>query len=286
MLKNMKAMVVLEICAAVTMMAPDSAAQSFEVASIKPCKDPTQVNRGGRGNSTPGRLNINCRSLMGVIQEAYLKYAGGHANPTWVYDVPIEGGPSWIRTERFDLNAKAEGEASIETMTGPMLQALLEDRFKLKIHRETREVSVYELTVVKGGPKLPNFHEGSCIPVDFTKTPLEPNSQRCPSRGDFKGPIMTITARGMTVETFAKLFLRMDRPVIDKTGIEGRFDFQLEFVPDESTPDFFRRRGAPPLDPAGQSIFGALQQLGLKLVPAEGHRDVLVVDSAERPSEN
>jgi uncharacterized protein (TIGR03435 family) len=227
--------------------------------------------------------------VLAVIQEAYLKYAGGHANPTWVFSVPIEGGPSWIRTERFNFNAKSEGPASVEVISGPMTQTLLEDRFKLKVHRETREVPVYELTVVKSGAKLRKFQEGSCVPVDFTKTPLDPDPKYCRSRGDFKGPEMTITAQGMTIEAFSKLFLRMDRPVIDKTGMEGRFDFNLDYAPDGSTPEFFRRTGqqSGASDPSGPSIFAALQeQLGLVLVRAKGPAEFLVIDHVERPSEN
>lgn len=279
----------LEIFAAAALMAPIATSQGFEVASIKPCKDASQA-RGGRGNSTPGRLNINCRSVLGVIQEAYLKYDDGHANPLWVMNVPIEGGPPWTRTERFDFDAKAEGPASVEMMSGPMMQALLEDRFKLKIHHETREVPVYELTVAKGRAKLPKFQEGSCVPVDFAKTtPAEPGQTYCPSRGDFKGAEMTITAQGITIEAFSKLFLKMDRPVIDKTGMEGRFDFHLNYVPDESTPEFFRRTGqrSATSDPGAPSIFAALQeQLGLKLVQAKGPAEFLVIDHVERPSEN
>jgi uncharacterized protein (TIGR03435 family) len=282
----MKLPILLALCS--LWAVPIAVSQQFEVASIKPCVVAPQGG-GGRGNPSPGRLRVNCRSVLSVIQDAYLKYAGGRANPTWVLSIPIEGGPTWIRVERFDFDAKTEGPVSVETMSGPMMQALLEERLKLKVHRETREVPVYELTVAKGGAKLPKFQEGSCVPVDFTKTPLDPDPKYCRSRGDFKGAEMTISAIGMTIEAFSKLFLRMDRPVIDKTRMEGRFDFHLDYAPDESTPEFFRHIIQPSVasDPTGPSIFGAVQsQLGLKLVPSKGPAEFLVIDHVERPSEN
>jgi uncharacterized protein (TIGR03435 family) len=294
----MKGIRVFQVLASAALMVPAVVAQQFEVASVKPCKDAPQGGGiTGRGNSTPGRFNVNCRSVLSVIQEAYLRYAGGRANPSWVLNVPVEGVPPWIRTEKFDFDAKAERGASIELMSGPMMQALLEDRFKLKVHRETREVPVYELTVAKGGAKLPKFQEGSCVTVDFAKTPLTPDSKYCRTIGTFKGAEMTIAAQGMTLEEFSNLFLKMDRPVIDKTGMEGRFDFQLQYAPDESTPEFFRHTpqgmaGSDPLgraasDPLGPSIFDAVQrQLGLRLVRARGPAQFLVIDHVERPSEN
>ena len=76
--------------------------------------------------------------------------------------IPIEGGPGWVASERYTINAKAEDNANAYVMQGPLLQTLLENRFKLKIHRETREIPIYELVVAKGGPKLKPFREGIC----------------------------------------------------------------------------------------------------------------------------
>src|SRR5580698_1221154 len=86
----------------------------------------------------------------------------------------ISGGPDWINSERYDIVAKADGSASGKQMTGPMLQTLLEDRFKLRFHRETKLLPVYELTVAKGGTKLKRSKEGGCIPFSMDSPPLPP----------------------------------------------------------------------------------------------------------------
>lgn len=134
----------------------------FEVASIKLCRaDSIAGDRGGGsvGEPSPGRLNLNCQTLMGLIRMAYVSFANGHLNPA--ASVPISGGAAWINSDRYSINARVEGTQSQGTMRGPMMQALLEDRFNLKIHREAREILVYALTVAKGGPKLQQFKEGS-----------------------------------------------------------------------------------------------------------------------------
>ncbi len=149
-------------------------AQKFEVATIRLC-DSDAGGRSGGGKSTSGRLVLNCQSLgdadrsfPGLIAQAYGLFAGGHRNPPWTMP-PVEGGPAWLKSDRYEIVAKAAGDTSQDTMNGPMLQALLEDRFKLKVHRETREIPVYALTVAKAGPephplgpKLHPFKEGSC----------------------------------------------------------------------------------------------------------------------------
>ena len=100
----------------------------------------------GRAQS-PGRINIKCAHLRDVIQQAY-----GRRSFNILRD-QVAGGPGWIDSDFYDIVAKADGEASMAQMTGPMMQALLEDRFRLKIHRDAKEVPVYELTVGKGGPE-------------------------------------------------------------------------------------------------------------------------------------
>jgi uncharacterized protein (TIGR03435 family) len=103
---------------------------------------------------------------MGLIQAAYVIFANGHAmtNPS---HIPISGGPEWINSDRYTIDAKPEDPQTLEMMNGPMLQALLEERFRLKVHREVREVPVYSLTEAKTGLKLKPFKEGSCTPVDL-----------------------------------------------------------------------------------------------------------------------
>lgn len=168
-----------------------------------------------------------------------------------------------------------------------MLQGLLEERFKLKSHLETRERPLYALTVAKSGLKLQALKEGSCT---SDRQPTDICGRMTMKR---IGPIMTVGAHGMTIADFSSGLLasRLDRPVIDKTGITGQFDFHLEFSPANTTSGVSSQDGidsasvAPPQE--GPSIFTAVQeQLGLKLSPDKGPVEVLVVDHVENPSEN
>ncbi len=220
-------------------------------------------------------------------------------NPGWSAP-PFSGRwPAWITSDRYDINAKAPGAQNQGMMKGPMLQTLLEDRFKVKLHRETKEGPVYAMTVAKGGLKLEPFKEGSCTPVD----PNIPQTRPAPGQGHLcdtfriaqKGLNLTVEIDGMNLDELSKSFGQlMDRPIIDKTGISGRFDVRLQFTPDETTPRLFRRSGdagggqpATAADPSGPSIFTAFQeQLGLKLDPAKGPSEFFVVDHVERPSAN
>jgi uncharacterized protein (TIGR03435 family) len=208
--------------------------------------------------------------------------------------VVIENGPGWINSDRYQIDALAEDTPAKEMMNGPMLQALLEDRFHLKLHRETRELPAYALTVAKGGLKLQPYEEGSCVPWDMTKNPTPPLggpqmpcSFPIPGSKRRGGPtLQVLELHGTSLDEFSRMLLSLilDRPVIDKTGVNARFDIHLEFAPLRALP------GADPAilaDDAGPSIFTALQeQLGLKLEPAKGPRDFLVIDHVERPSEN
>jgi uncharacterized protein (TIGR03435 family) len=213
----------------------------------------------------------------------------------------ISGGPAWIQSEFYDLAAKAEGAARVEQMMGPMLRTLLEDRFKLKIHRETKEMPVYALTVAKGGVKaLPTKPDG-CVAIDLnhlpTPAPGQPMPNFCGNMSmRMNGQSVTMDGHGTSVKDFsATLSTMLDRRVIDKSGVTGLFDFHLEFAPDEATPMFRGGRGgagdagnpAPVAEIAGASIFDALQeQLGLKLLPDKGPVESLVIDHVEKPSEN
>ena len=113
---------------------------------------------------------LRCGKVEGLIQDAYIRFADGERiNPHFFYEA-LTGGPGWIRNDRYDIEAKPEGTPSREMMSGPMMQALLEDRFKLKIHREVKEVPVYDLVIAKGGPKVPK--------VDERAAPLIPQSRK------------------------------------------------------------------------------------------------------------
>ncbi len=276
--------------AAGVLSAPSIEAQTpappgFEVASVKSCTldSPVPKGRGGGGTSggpgsSPGRFLTPCDTLLDLIRTAYGE------------SIPIEGGPGWITSDRYQITAKAEDHASPAIMSGPMLQALLEDRFQLKIRRETREVPVYALTVSKGGFKLQPAKEGSCLPPDEIGAHLEPGQKPCGiPMTRVKGSNMNTEILGR-VDQFCKVLGRtLGRPVIDRTGITGLFDFHLEFALDDTMPGAGRRGPAPatPDDPPGPSIFAAVQQqLGLKLESSKGSGEVLVIDRVSRPSAN
>ncbi len=267
----------------------------FEVASIKPCKpaDGPQ-GRGGAVGNDPGRTRIVCQTVERLIQWAYVQYANGQGRPEGdpIPDQPIEGGPSWLKSQTFTIDAKPENPQTMEIMRGPMLKALLEDRFKLKIHRGTRQVPIYALVVAKGGPRLDEAKKDSCTaPPDFSKglpPPLRPDQP--PPCGAFspdgKGGTRTFgqTLAGLSAEFSALL----GRLVADRTGIEGTFAIHLEVAFDGL---FTRFDGAPaagdapPADPF-EVLGSAVQKLGLRLQTTSGPETFIVIDHVERPTEN
>ena len=218
---------------------------------------------------------------------AYIVFANGRLNP----DMPppeIEGGPGWVSADRFAIAAKAAGNPRREVMRGPMLQALLEDRFKLKTHFETRgDAPLYVITAAKTGPKLRPFREGSCVPVESTSSlpdPLVPEEKRCSGslvRGTEPNTAV-LDVKGATLDQLANMLrYALFSAVVDKSGISGRFDIHLDFAYDPESP-FFMPDGA-----SGPTLPAALEkQLGLKLERGKAPRQVLVIDHAERPSEN
>ncbi len=206
----------------------------------------------------------------------------------------IEGGPAWINSDLYTIEAKAEGTPGEGVMKGAMMRALLEDRFKLKIHTQTREIPVYALTAAKGGVKMPRVQEG-CTPLDITQfspPELKAGVRYCRTNiAQRKGRNVTVDIEAMTMDDFCKTTLMfMDRPVINKTGLPGLFNFQMVYAADEtSSPGYRNGRGVfdqPTDDPPAPSIFTALQDLGLKLEPAKGPGEFPVIDSVEKPSAN
>jgi uncharacterized protein (TIGR03435 family) len=179
--------------------------------------------------------------------------------------VPIEGGPAWVHSDRYQIQAKAPADASREMMKGPMMQGLLEDRFQLRTHRENREGQAWALAVAEGGAQLPRYNAESCTPIERLTGPPAPGQEVC--------DLMDLN--GFSLDEFSGIYLTavMERPVVNRTGLTGRFDLRLRF--------------ATPANPAGPSIFTALpQQLGLKLEPATAPRPFMVIDSAARPFGN
>jgi bla regulator protein blaR1 len=299
------AVLVIAISPLMLVAAPQQAATptpKFEVASIRACDGAGFAGgRGGGGSGrdsvSPGRVSLACKSLADLIQQAYVDFENGSYHD-FRHPLEIKGGPAWKNSDRYAINASAQGDPSPGSMQGPMLQALLEDRFKLKIHRETTQVPAYVLTVAKGGLKLKRVE--SCTPRTSPPSTPEPGQPpACASGGGrSKGPGQTeVDMRAMTLDEFAGvLSIYADRPVINETGVSGRFDFHMEYtVPDEPTggaapgDPMSSPRAAidPAVGPSPLTVFTAnQQQLGLKIESAKGPQGILVIDSAEKPSEN
>jgi uncharacterized protein (TIGR03435 family) len=231
-----------------------AAAPAFDVATVKlpGPREPLDIR-----TSPGGRLTVTNLRLKDVISQAYgVKY------------YQISGGPAWLDTERFDIEAKAEGDPSHDLMMR-MLQTLLEDRFQLKVHREMKEGAVYTLTVSRGGSKLTEaapLKDGERANVYSGRT------------GSGNAPAISYWKQGRRA-SMAMLATALEetlhRPVQDQTGIKGDFDFKFEYAADETNPGEF------------PSLFTAIQeQLGLRLESAKGPVEMLVVERAEKPSGN
>lgn len=241
-------------------MAAD-ASPSFEVATIKP-SDPNQCcartfSRNGRRFAT---TNTNLQYLMQYAFDLQARQ--------------IAGGPAWFNQDRFNVGGEIDGEGvPNDRQWKEALQKLLIERFHIQMHHETRELSVYALVIAKDGSKL---IKGDGDPAH-------------PQRMGFSGAYGQTMSGGGTNATLADLAgelqrLTLDRPVVDRTGLTGTFSIQLTFT--RENPDAMGLSPDLP-DNAAPSIFVALQQqLGLKLDPEKAPVDVLVVDHAEKPSDD
>jgi uncharacterized protein (TIGR03435 family) len=278
----------------------------FEVASLKPNSGCENTPRAGNLSPSPGRLEMPCVDLQNLIQAAFGTFGDGVSINT--QPLHMEGGPSWMQSEHYSLSAKADGPVRTEMLAGPMLQEFLAERFRLKTHREAREMPVYTMTVGKGGLKVQPLAEGACTPLDLTHPPAPPKPGDPPPNlcgvmmmGPTEKGDMMIEVRGSTMAQFAqRLSGRVDRTIVDKTGITGMFNFHLEFTPDPSV----RGQAPPPgrggdagnrADPgnpapssdAGPNLFAALQeQIGLKLSSDKGPVSFLIIDHVEKPTAN
>jgi uncharacterized protein (TIGR03435 family) len=242
--------------------APRPKFDTFEVATIKPMEPDAKSGRYiiMQGNN---RFVEKAYTLKLLIAAAY------DLNPR-----TISGGPSWIESDHYDILAVTPGEirpTHDEQMT--MLRALLTDRFKLTFHREPKEFSLYEIQLAKTGPKL--------------KPTATSNDPPTVGPGVVYPQRLVLPARNATIRDLASLLQRaiLDRPVVDKTGLSGRYDFDLEWAPDET--QFGGDVPKASDDAPSAPLFSAIQeQLGLKLVATRGPVDALIIDKAERPSAN
>jgi uncharacterized protein (TIGR03435 family) len=234
---------------------------SFEVATLKPSRPEAQ----GKGFTVRGRTFATFNTtLSDLVTFAY----GLHPRQ-------ITGAPPWVESEKYDLTGQPDGEGQpSQKQWQSMIQKLLTDRFKLAFHREKKDLSVYALVVDKNGSKL-------------TKNDTDPNGLP----GLFFRGLGVLPARNATMGDFAGLLQTavLDRPVVDQTGLTGRFDFTLTWTPDETQFGGLGIRVPPPTDSAAAppGLFTAVQeQLGLKLDSTRAPVEVLVVDRVEKPTDN
>jgi uncharacterized protein (TIGR03435 family) len=282
----------LVLLAAITAMpaAPQTPAQkpAFEVASIKP-SDPDQ-HSGSIMIQPGGRL-----AITGIPLRELVKFAYG------LQDFQLEGGPAWARTDFWNIEARAEEppptippNPNQPNMPALRLRSLLEDRFQLRAHRESRDVPVYELTISRRGSKMklsadqtparpPEPGEPQPLPVK-PSGPMDRFSLRV-GRGSLEAVAMDISR---IVQALSSI---LGRTVVDKTGLRGLYDVKLQWTPEGGAVPAPGPVGpvAPdvPVDREGPTIFTAIQeQLGLNLESAKAPVEVLVIDSVQRPSEN
>lgn len=231
-----------------------AAQPAFETASIHVNNE---ADRPGHpiAQTTPGNLIMRNQALVYLIQ--------------WAYDVPrVEiDGPPWLREVWFDVQAKAATQAA-ETEMRVMLRKLLEDRFGLKLHKETRVLQGYAITLAKGGPKF----EQESAPGDFV---LERTS-----------PVVLIAHHARVADLGQGIADELGQPVTDATGLPGRYEIRLNLAP------YITRAGDSggnpgQLDTIGILFTGLQEQLGLKLEARKSPADVLVIDHVEKmPTEN
>jgi uncharacterized protein (TIGR03435 family) len=241
-----------------------NASPAFEVATIKPSKpdEPNKVFLLGRR-----RFKVANADLSDLITFAY-----------GVHSKQVIGAPAWAAADKFDIEAEPDGEGvpSIDQYR-VMLQKLLGERWQLSFHHDRREMPVYILSVAKAGAKL---------------TPSLGNDIGLPGLG-FRGRIGgDVAAFNATIGDFINFMTRnvkLDRPMIDRTGITGRYDFTLDWTPDDSQFGGTGGKLTPPAESPSTlpSLYTAMQeQLGLRLEATKAAADVLVIDRVEKPSEN
>ncbi len=280
------------LCCAGLFAQPPSAKLEFEVASIKPSA-PMPMGQIRIGMSADaGMVRYSNVSLKDIIRTAYR-----------VKDFQVQG-PDWLASTRFDIVAKLPDGATREQVP-EMLQTLLAERFKLTLHRETKEHNMYALVVGKGGPKL---KPAEIKPIETRNTdgPPPPPPPGGPGAGPPRGAMMIRMDSGgahlqtpsATLAALADLISRFtERPVVDMTGIEGQYEFDLAFAPEtiQGMPGG-RMPGPPPgggehssseaAEPA-PTIYDSVQRYGLKLEPRKAPMEILTVDHIERtPTEN
>jgi len=258
---------------------------------------------------SPARLRIGCSTAENSILAAYVVYPGGRPLPRGLsvadalFDAgaSVQNGPSWLRSMRFTIEATTKVPTSVEEMRGPLIQRVLNDRFKLRAHEASRDMAVYELVQDKGGAaEFKPAQPGSCFEMDATKTPPTAHGGKAPPPicGGFRrSEAGGVDGYHVTIASICRAVSNgLNKPVVDKTGLTGLYDVHLE-VAFEQLPvvrGMFRNRPQPPDSSVseaadsdgGGSVFAAMRKLGFRLQSAKGVAKVIVIDHIELPSAN
>lgn len=273
---------------------PSSAQESerprFDIASVRECKEGEQHLAS---TASPGFLSLRCWPLWRLIADAYETFSTGSTNPEKLaIPLPPDVAPAWINNARYTIEAKSDRGETSAMMRGPMMQVLLEDRFKLKLHREKRRSPVYLMSVAQSGLKLKPSEAGGCNQLD----PTDLAQSLRPAAGDKpwcnistitrKGSRLIFDAHRMTLTVFSKLVHPNGLPIIDRTGLTQAYDIHLEWEPEGQAPPAADIGIASDPSPNMSTIIAFREQLGLRLDRAQGSRELLIVDRLEKPSEN
>jgi uncharacterized protein (TIGR03435 family) len=274
----MRIIMLLALWSALSQTSPKATTPSFEVASIK------RAAGDGRESvsNQPGRFlasNVTLKMMIGFAYRLRLS--------------ELIGGPSWIAEDKWTIEARVDRGDDSPEATALRLQSLIQERFALKSHREQRELPVYVLTINKGGSKLTAVaprspQEAGAAPP---RPPLRPdgtlpaNFMPVPGR-TIVGPGLILSSAVSMAEIVRVLTGQLGRPIVDKTNLAGYYNVRLQFAP-ETAPGGFSAATAPATDPQNPSIFTAVEeQLGLRLESGKAPFEILVIDSAQKPTEN
>src|SRR5262245_51612388 len=280
---------------------------SFEVASVKPI-DKALVTRNHEGKRLTPAVFIDRTELMAFIVRAYVRGGGCEMKVALGEDCPVIVGtlPPWLKTDRFEIqgtlprSTPAYSDRQVREGDTPqvnlMLQVLLEDRFRLKVHRETRELPVYALVVGKEGAKLQPPTKRVVNAPDGTQVEIHGMGSVLAARGQDGTVRRHMAFESSTMQQAADaLAVYFDRPLVDRTGLSGEFNFTIEHEvdPDAPTPSFVPNpsgRGGSYTNPftglTASELSRALQDVGLRLESTKAPLEVLVIDHVEKPSEN
>jgi bla regulator protein BlaR1 len=261
---------------------------AFEVASIKPSNPGKFTPPAFPLDSGDAYASVNGRFSADFPLGVYISFAYKLSMTAGQMQAMIEHLPKWVASDRFSIQAKAEGNPTKDQMR-LMMQSLLADRFQLAVHFETHDAPIFVLTLAKPGklgPKLRPHADGP--PCDTPDPKVFPDRCYVYAMTMFPGKMPMTGSRNTTMDLLASGLSnlgRLGRPVIDQTGLTGRFDFTLEWMGERIGPAPLE--ASAPTDLQGPTFLEALrEQLGLKLESSKGPVQILVVDHVERPSEN